>query len=142
MLLTLLLACGACGTLIMGRVADRFGLRRSMIASFTAVGPLIAIYVLDDGVVGIVAIGLAGMTLISTFSVSVVLSQLYLPSRASTAAGLGFGFAIGVGGILAVVVGWIADAFSLETALLSCAAVAVVGAAVTALMPDERARVA
>jgi FSR family fosmidomycin resistance protein-like MFS transporter len=137
LLLTLLLAAGAVGTLVMGRLADQFGIRRSMVVSFVLVGPLVAVYVLDDGLVGAAALVLAGGALVSTFSLSVVLSQAYLPSRASTAAGLGFGLSIGLGGMLAPVVGWIADSFSLEAALLSCAVVAVVGAGVTALMPDE-----
>ena len=137
LILSLLLGAGAAGTLLMGRIADRAGIRRSMIVSFAAVGPLVGVYVVNDGPLGIAALIAAGGALVSTFSLSVVLSQAYLPSHASTAAGLGFGLSIGVGGMLAPVIGLIADAYSLQAALASCAAVAVVGAFVTALMPNE-----
>jgi FSR family fosmidomycin resistance protein-like MFS transporter len=137
LLLTVFLACGAIGTLVMGRVAERFGLRRSMATSFLAVGPLIAIYVVNAGPAGVVALGLAGAALISTFSISVVLSQDYLPSRASTAAGLGFGLSIGVGGMLAPIGGLISDQFGLAYGLMSAAVVAVIGAGVTFLAPNE-----
>jgi FSR family fosmidomycin resistance protein-like MFS transporter len=137
LLLTVFLACGAVGTLVMGRVAGRFGLRRSMAASFLAVGPLLAVFVANSGPAGVVALGLAGAALISTFSVSVVLSQDYLPSRASTAAGLAFGLSIGVGGMLAPVGGLVADQYGLGAALLSAAVVALLGAVVTLAAPDE-----
>ncbi len=138
-LLFAFLAAGATGTLVMGTIADRLGIRRSMVVSFALVGPLIGLYVASDGLLGVVAITLAGGALIATFSLSVVLCQTYLPSRAATAAGLGFGLSIGVGGMLTPIAGWIADTHGLGVALASCAIVAVLGAAVTALMPDEAA---
>jgi FSR family fosmidomycin resistance protein-like MFS transporter len=137
-LLFALLAAGATGTLVMGVIADRVGIRRSMVVSFALVGPLIGVYVGSDGALGAVALTLAGGALIATFSLSVVLCQTYLPSRAATAAGLGFGLSIGVGGMLTPIAGWLADTRGLGWAIGSCAVVAVLGAGVTALMPNER----
>jgi len=49
--------------------------------------------------------------------VTMVLSQLYLPRHVGMASGISVGLAMGVGGIAAVVLGAIADAVDLETAL-------------------------
>ena len=51
-----------------------------------------------------------GFVTVMSFSVSVVMGQEYLPSRLGIASGVTLGFAIGVGGIAAAILGVIADA--------------------------------
>ena len=79
---------------------------------------------LDDSILGAVAVIVAGALVIGTFSVSIVLSQSYLPSSPALAAGLSIGLSIGIGGAFTVVIGGIGDV-GLAVALATVSAVAV-----------------
>jgi FSR family fosmidomycin resistance protein-like MFS transporter len=138
-LLALFLFAGALGTLIGGPLADRVGRRTVLLGSFLVSPPLIATYVLVGGPVGVVALFLAGMAVIGTFSVSLVMSQEYLPSRVGMASGLSIGLAIGLGGVAAVSLGAVADAVDLETAVLVTALGPAACIVLTLLLPAPRA---
>jgi FSR family fosmidomycin resistance protein-like MFS transporter len=137
-LLALFLFAGALGTLLGGPLADRVGRRRVLLGSFIVSPPLIATYVLVGGSVGVVALFLAGMAVIGTFSVSLVMSQEYMPGRVGMASGLSIGLAIGLGGIAAVALGAIADAVDLETAVLVTALGPAACIVLTLLLPASR----
>jgi FSR family fosmidomycin resistance protein-like MFS transporter len=115
------LIAGAVGTLCGGPLADRFGRRPVLRWSFVVATPLILVYVLVGGPIGIAAVVLAGAAVIGTFGVSLVMSQEYMPSRVGMASGLSIGLAIGLGGVAALTLGAIADAVDLEAALLCTA---------------------
>jgi MFS transporter, FSR family, fosmidomycin resistance protein len=115
------LIAGAVGTLCAGPLADRFGRRPVLRGSFVVSTPLILVYVLVGGPIGIAAVILAGAAVIGTFGVSLVMSQEYMPSRVGMASGLSIGLAIGLGGVAALTLGAVADAVDLETALLCTA---------------------
>jgi FSR family fosmidomycin resistance protein-like MFS transporter len=72
-----------------------------------------------DGYMLFVALGFLGMTLISTFSVTVVMAQQLLPKNLGVASGLMVGFAIGASGICVTLLGVIADHFGVPVALKS-----------------------
>lgn len=116
-LLSLMLVAGAVGTLVLGPVADRVGFRRTLLVTQAALAPLILAFVYVGGVVGAVALVLVGMCVVGTFGVTMVLSQLYLPRHVGMASGLSIGLAMGIGGVAAVVLGAVADAVDLQTAL-------------------------
>lgn len=134
-LLSLFLLAGAVGTLIGGPVADRFGRRAVIVVTHTVAAPLIVAYVLAGGIAGDVALVLAGAAIISTFGVTTVLSQEFLPSRIATASGLSVGLAIGLGGIFAISLGAVADSINLRTAVLATAAGPALGALVALALP-------
>ena len=138
--LALFLFAGALGTLVGGPLADRVGRRKVLLGSFIVSPPLIATYVLVGGTVGLVALFFAGAAVIGTFSVSLVMSQEYLPGRVGVASGLSIGLAIGLGGIAALALGAVADAVDLETALLCTALGPLVCIALTLLLPAPRYR--
>ena len=137
-LLALFLVAGALGTLIGGPLADRVGRRPVLLGSFVVTPPLIAAYVLVGGAVGVVALFFAGMAVIGTFSVSLVMSQEYMPGRVGMASGLSIGLAIGLGGIAALGLGAVADAVDLETAVLLTAAGPAVCVLLTLILPSSR----
>jgi FSR family fosmidomycin resistance protein-like MFS transporter len=116
-LLFLMLLAGAIGTLVLGPVADRIGLRRTLTITQAAIAPLILAFVYLGGTVGIVALMLIGVCVVGTFGVTMVLSQLYLPRHVGMASGLSIGLAMGIGGIAAVVLGVVADTVDLRLAL-------------------------
>jgi FSR family fosmidomycin resistance protein-like MFS transporter len=137
-LLGLLLFGGALMTLVAGPLADRIGPRRTMVLLTSPVGPLMLLYVLDDSIGGAIAAIVAGALVIGTFSVSIVLSQMYLRSAPALAAGLSIGLSIGIGGAFTVVIGGIGDAVGLAWALGTVSAVAVLAVAVLLLLPHDR----
>jgi FSR family fosmidomycin resistance protein-like MFS transporter len=115
--LTVMLAAGAVGTLIGGRLADRFGRRIVLRTSFALLTPLIIVLLLSGVGVAIAALALIGAVTIATFSVTVVMGQEYLPSRLGVASGVTLGLSIGIGGLGAAVLGQVAAAYGLRTAL-------------------------
>jgi FSR family fosmidomycin resistance protein-like MFS transporter len=116
------LACGALGTLIGAPIADRVGhkvfLRSAMLLA-TLTMPLMFIPFVANSYLLFAVLGLQGMFLISTFSITVVMGQKLLPHRLGVASGLMVGFAIGTGGIGVTLLGVIADNFGVPMALES-----------------------
>ena len=134
------LFAGAVGTLLGGPLADRYGRRRVLLASFIAAAPLVLAYVLVGGLLGAIALVLSGAVIIGTFGVTLVMSQEYMPGRVGMASGLSIGFAIGLGGVAALALGAVADAVDLETALLATAAGPALAIALTLALPPSRVR--
>ena len=137
-LLSLVLLAGVAGTLIAGPLADRFGRRVVLLASLALSPGLVLVYVLVGGTIGAVAVCAAGAVVVSTFGVTIVLSQEYLPSRIALASGMSVGMATGLGGIAAVVLGAIADVVDLRTALIATAIGPALGVLVTLMLPGDR----
>jgi MFS transporter, FSR family, fosmidomycin resistance protein len=134
------LIAGAVGTLAGGPLADRFGRRPVLRWSFVVATPLILVYVLVGGPVGIAAVICAGATVIGTFGVSLVMSQEYLPARVGMASGLSIGLAIGLGGVAALALGAVADAVDLRAALVCTAIGPALALFVSMLLPPAPAR--
>ena len=82
-----------------------------------------------------------GFVTVMSFSVSVVMGQEYLPSRLGLASGVTLGFAIGVGGIAAAILGVIADAAGLETVMWIVAALPLLGLLLAQTLPLTPAEV-
>ncbi len=141
-LLSLMLVAGVAGALAVGPIADRVGLRRTLLATTLALPPLVLVFVHVGGVVGAVALMLVGACVVGTFGVVMVLSQLYLPQHMALASGLNVGLAVGLGGVAAVALGSVADAVDLETALTLCAVAPVVALVPCLLLPAPGRRVA
>jgi MFS transporter, FSR family, fosmidomycin resistance protein len=138
--LALFLFAGAVGTLLGGPLADRFGRRPVLRGSFIAATPLILVYVLVGGPIGVAAVTLSGACVIGTFGVSLVMSQEYMPGRVGMASGLSIGLAIGLGGVAALVLGALADTVDLETAVLATAIGPTLALGVSFLLPPAPGR--
>jgi FSR family fosmidomycin resistance protein-like MFS transporter len=138
-LLFLMLLAGAVGTLALGPVADRVGLRRSLVVTQALIPPLMLIFVYVGGAAGAVALMLVGMCVVGTFGVTMVLSQLYLPRHIGMASGLSVGLAMGIGGVAAVVLGGVADVVDLRVALTISAVAPALGVFVSLRLPRPAA---
>lgn len=138
-ILSLFLVAGAIGTLVGGPLADRLGRKPVLVGSYALAVPLILVYVLVGGIVGDVTLMLAGASVISTFGVSLVMSQEYMPQRVGLASGLSIGLAIGLGGMFAVALGGVADSIDLKAAMLVTAAGPALGALLGLALPPARA---
>ena len=78
---------------------------------------------------------LIGIVMASAFPAIIVYAQELMPGRVGMIAGLFFGFAFGMGGIGAVVIGWIADLRGIQFAFQLCALLPAIGLLV-AFLPD------
>ena len=139
-LLSLMLLAGGVGTLAAGPIADRIGRRPVVIASMAATAPLTFVYVLVGGVPGAIALALVGVCVISTFGVTMVMAQEYLPNRIGMASGLSIGLSIGLGGVAAVGLGALADSVDLRSAMYAAAAAPLAGLVLALLLPSSRAQ--
>jgi MFS transporter, FSR family, fosmidomycin resistance protein len=134
-LLSLMLLAGAVGTLLLGPIADRFGIRRTLLVAQVLLTPLILVFVLAGGIAGAVALAVVGICVVGTFGLTMVLAQMYLPQHVGLASGLSVGLAMGLGGIAAVALGAVADAVDLKTALICSAFAPLLGVVLCFLLP-------
>jgi len=124
------LACGAAGTLIGAPFADKWGHKRFLRLSMflaTITLPMIFIPFVQKTYLIFFVLGLQGMLLISTFSVTIVMAQKLLPNKLGVASGLMTGFAIGTGGIGVTLLGLVADNFGVPVVLESIMILPLVG---------------
>jgi len=138
-LLAVFLGAGVVGTLAAGPVADRVGVRRYVVGVFLLAAPIaVGFLFVSGGPLVFVMLALLGFVLVSTFTVSVVLGQAYLPRNPGMASGLIVGFAIGAGGLGATVLGWVADHWGLTAALAISASMPLAGFVVALFLPDPK----
>jgi FSR family fosmidomycin resistance protein-like MFS transporter len=126
-LVTTFLAGGAIGTLAGAPLADRWGHKRYLILSMFLCSLLMPMFFVTEGFLLFVVLGILGMILISTFSVTIVMAQHLIPQSLGVASGLMAGFAIGTGGICVTLLGVVADHFGVPAALQAITALPVIG---------------
>jgi MFS transporter, FSR family, fosmidomycin resistance protein len=135
--LTVMLASGAVGTLIMGPLADRFGRRTIVGASMLLLPPLIYGFTLSGPFPGMALLALVGAATVGTFGVTVVMGQEYLPGRIGLAAGITMGLSIGLGGVGAPLLGLLADRAGLPVTMLVIAALPALGFLLATTLPRK-----
>ncbi len=138
--LTALLIAGAIGTLVGGRLADRLGRRRIMIACTATLTPLLLLFLVAGEVAAFPLLALVGFFTVGSFAITVVLGQEYLPSRIGIASGVTLGAAIGVGGVAAWLLGLLADAVGLTPVLAIVALLPLPALALTLTLPRDAPR--
>lgn len=124
--LVILFGVGAAGTLLGGLLAQRWGRIRVVRVAYAAAVPAIAGIALVPGPAVYPLVALAAVALYVPFSLHVTLGQDYLPNRLGTASGVTLGLAVSVGGLAAPAIGAIANATTLQWALLSLVALPIV----------------
>jgi len=137
--LTAMLIAGALGTLAGGVLVDRIGPRAVLVGTLCACVPMLVAFPLVGPVPALVLLAGIGLMTIASFSVTVVLGQQYLPNRLGLASGVTLGLAIGAGGLVAVALGAVADAYGLEAVLWIIAALPLPAVALAFVLPRERA---
>ncbi|HBV88022.1 MAG TPA: MFS transporter [Desulfosporosinus sp.] len=116
-LVFIMLFSGAIGGILGGYISDRYGRKRLIVSSLALSTPLFYGFTHTQGVLSVIFLGLAGASLLSSFSVTVVAAQEAIPNNKSLAAGLTMGFAGGIGGLMVILIGRIADLYGLSTAI-------------------------
>jgi FSR family fosmidomycin resistance protein-like MFS transporter len=140
--LTLMLSAGVAATLAGGWLADHVGRRRVVVWSHVLLFPfLFAFLSAGSAAVALALLVPIGVTLYAPFSVMTVMGQEYVPSRVATASGFIIGVAVTLGGLVAPVLGRIADLHGVHAALSTLIFVPLVGAAIAATLPRDLSRV-
>jgi len=133
------LAAVAAGTLLGGPIGDRFGRRYVIWASI--LGPLPFTLLLPHASLawtGPLTV-MIGLILASAFPAIVVFAQELVPGKVGMISGVFFGFAFGIGGLGAAVLGALADATSIAFVYRVCAYLPLIGL-LTAFLPDIERR--
>lgn len=123
MALTALATSVAIGTLIGGRLADRYGRKTVIAGSLGATVPLLLMFLNSRIFVAAIMLVPVGVAVSAANSVVVVMGQDYLPNRVGLAAGVTLGLSMTVGGMLTPVLGTVADHYGLSTAMFLVALV-------------------
>ncbi len=133
------LAAVAVGTFVGGPIGDRIGRKYVIWASILGILP----FTLLLPHVPLVWVGglslVIGALLASAFPAIVVLAQELMPGKVGMISGLFFGFAFGVGGIGAAVLGRMADAWGIEAVFNLCSVLPAIGL-LAAWLPDVNGR--
>jgi FSR family fosmidomycin resistance protein-like MFS transporter len=125
----------ALGTLFGGPIGDRIGRKRVIWVSILGVAPFtLMLPFVDLWWTGILSF-IIGLILSSAFSAIVVFAQELMPGKVGAVSGLFFGFAFGIGGIGAAVLGGLADQHGIEFVYRICAYLPLLGM-VAAFLPD------
>ncbi len=134
-LLFLFLGAGAVGTLAGGPIADRIGHRRMLFLSLALQVPLISLFLSARGWAVFPLAAAVGATIVSTFSVTIVMAQELFPRRMATASGTIAGFAIGTGGIGVTLLGMVADRYGVPAAVSLINFLPAIGALLVVMLP-------
>jgi MFS transporter, FSR family, fosmidomycin resistance protein len=124
----------AAGTFAGGPIGDRIGFKAVIWVSILGVLPFTIALPYANLFWTVVLTVPIGLILASAFSAIIVYAQELVPSRVGMIAGLFFGFAFGMAGIGAAVLGWMADQWGLDFVYQVCSFLPLVGL-LTGLLP-------
>jgi FSR family fosmidomycin resistance protein-like MFS transporter len=125
----------ALGTLVGGPIGDRIGRKRVIWVSILGVAPFTMLLPFVDLTWTCILSFVVGLILSSAFSAIVVFAQELMPGKVGAVSGLFFGFAFGIGGIGAAVLGAVADSYGIEFVYRLCAYLPLLGM-VAAFLPN------
>ncbi|MBW3627946.1 MAG: MFS transporter [Gemmatimonadetes bacterium] len=127
----------AAGTIIGGPVGDRVGRKAVIWTSILGILP----FTLALPYVGlfwtVVLTAIIGAVLASAFPAIIVYAQELVPGRVGVISGLFFGFAFGMGGLAAVILGVVADWKGIVFVYQVCSFLPLLGLVTILLPPDE-----
>jgi MFS transporter, FSR family, fosmidomycin resistance protein len=130
----------AAGSLFGGPIGDRIGRKWVIWVSILGVAPFtLALPHANLFWTGVLTV-VIGLILSSAFSAILVYAQELIPGRVGMVSGLFFGFAFGMGGIGAAVLGQVADAHGIDYVYSLCAYLPLIGVLALFLPDLERAR--
>ena len=135
--LFIFLGAVAAGTVVGGPVGDRFGRKLVIWCSILGVLPFTLLLPYANLFWTPVLTVIIGLVLASAFSAVLVYAQDLIPGSIGMVSGIFFGFAFGMGGIGAAVLGEIADLTNIDFVYKVCSFLPVIGL-LTAFLPNLR----
>lgn len=129
---------GVLGTFFGGPLADRFGKKTIIVFSMLGSAPL-ALLLPHVSLVWVILLFLCiGFISSSSFSVIVVYAQELVPGKVGMVSGLIVGLAFGLGALGSVVLGKLADIYSLQFIMLLCSCLPLIGLTSWLLPSDKK----
>ncbi|WP_242145776.1 MULTISPECIES: MFS transporter [unclassified Bacillus cereus group] len=129
---------GVLGTFFGGPLADRFGKKNIIVFSMLGSAPL-ALLLPHVSLLWVVPLFLCiGFISSSSFSVIVVYAQELVPGKVGMVSGLIVGLAFGLGALGAVVLGKLADIYSLQFIMVLCSCLPLMGLTSWLLPSDKK----
>ena len=125
----------AVGTMLGGLVGDRIGVKNVIWISILGVFPFTALLPYATLAWTPILTVCIGLILASAFSAIVVYAQELMPGRVGMVSGIFFGFAFGMAGLGAAVLGQLADHLGIESVYRLCAYLPLIGL-LAAFLPD------
>lgn len=138
LMLFVFLGASALGTVFGGPIGDRFGSKVVIWVSILGVLPFTLAMPFANLPVTIVLSALVGFIMASSFPAIIVMAQELVPGRVGMIAGVFFGFAFGMGGIAAAVLGLLADSYGIAFVYGICAFLPALGL-LTVFLPSKAA---
>ena len=133
--LFIFLGAVAAGTIIGGPVGDKFGRKYVIWVSILGVLPFTLILPYANLFWTTTLSVVIGLILASAFSAILVYAQELMPGRVGAVSGLFFGFAFGMGGVGAALLGKLADMTSINFVYQICSFLPAIGI-LTAFLPN------
>jgi FSR family fosmidomycin resistance protein-like MFS transporter len=139
--LFIFLGAVAAGTVIGGPIGDRIGRKNVIWCSILGVLPFTLMLPYANLFWTEILSVVIGLILASAFSVIVVYAQELMPGKVGMISGLCFGFAFGMAGLGAAILGWLADLTSIYFVYKVCSYLPAVGLLAAFLPNIERPRI-
>jgi len=128
---------GIAGNLLGGNLADRAGHKKIILLGFFSLAFFFPLLLwVDSAAAALIVLVPTGLTIMGTYSPTIVLGQKYLPNRIGLSSGVTIGIAIAIGGSAAPLIGKIADLYGVRFALASIAFVPFFTAAMAMTLPE------
>ncbi len=134
------LILGAIGTFIGGPLADKYGKKAIIFVSLVGPAPLAIALPFVSETFALIMLGLIGLLLMLSFSVTVVYAQELIPGKIGTMSGLIVGLSFGLGAIGAVVLGVLIDYIGLLPTMILTSFLPLIGLFAIKLPKDEKVR--
>ena len=132
---------GALGGLLGGHLSDRYSGSWVIAISLLVSGAAIFAFVRTDGILSLLFLVAAGMSLFASQPVATVLAQSLAPDRMAMASGVMMGMVWGIGSLFVTPIGMLGDVFGLDVSMYTLAGLAVGTGLASFLLPEFRQRV-
>jgi len=138
--ISLFTLAGTLSGLLAGHLSDRIGYRPIFLIAFLLATPSLLLMLYLPGIWVYAGAVLAGSFMFATLPLGLVMAQKLAPQGKSMVSSLMMGLAMGTGGMMAPVVGTLADLFSIRTVLFGVALVPLAALCLVAFFPEKRLR--
>ena len=131
---------GALGGLVGGHLADRYSGSWVIAISLLVSAATIFAFVRTDGILSLLMLVLAGMSLFASQPVATVLAQELAPGRMAMASGVMMGMVWGIGALFVTPIGMLGDIFGLNASMYALAVMSVGTGLASFFLPEFRER--
>ena len=129
---------GALGGLVGGHLADRYSGSWVIATSLLVSAATIFAFVRTDGILSLLMLILAGMSLFASQPVATVLAQELAPGRMAMASGVMMGMVWGIGALFVTPIGMLGDIFGLNASMYALAVMSAGTGLASLFLPEFR----